>query len=126
MDEDLKKRLQQLTIEDNIWILYIGIIIISLYSNYLERKYFIYKDNISRKKYKELTTLVFSILLVVYIYFLKDSIDSIRSLKENDSYKKKKLVYLSFLASLLITISGLLFLYISIVDNDLSVELAFN
>lgn len=126
MDKDLKKRLQQLTIEDNIWILYIGIIIISLYSNYLERKYFIYKDNISKKKYKELTTLVFSILLVVYIYFLKDSIDSIRSLKENDSYKKKKLVYLSFLSSLLITISGLLFLYISIVDNDLSVELAFN
>lgn len=126
MNDDLNKRLKQLTIEDNIWILYIGIIIISLYSNYLERKYFIYKDNISKKKYKELTTLVFLILFIVYIYFLKESIDSIRNLKENDSYKTKKLTYLSFLASLLITISGLLFLYISIVDNDLSVELAFN
>ena len=44
----------------------------------------------------------------------------------NDSEKKKRLLYLSFLASLLIFISGIIFLYIAISDTDLNVELSFN
>ncbi|MBR4619277.1 MAG: hypothetical protein IKO49_08235 [Bacilli bacterium] len=126
INNDLNKRLKQLNTEDKIWILYIGIIIISFYSNNLERKYFINNDYKSKKKYKTLTTLIFVILIIVYLYFLKDSIDSIRELKPTDSNKKKELVYLSFIGSLLIAISGFIFLYISIVDKNLTVEIAFN
>ena len=56
----------------------------------------------------------------------KDMDNDLKNLKENDNYKKKKLVYLSFLASLFIAFSGFIFLYISLVDNDLDVEIAFN
>lgn len=126
MNSDINDRLKQISIEDKIWIIYIGIIIMSFYSNYLEKKYFLNNDYKSKETYRKITTLIFLILIVVYLYFLKDSIDSIRKLNKNDSEKKKKLVYLSFVASLLIAISGFIFLYISLVDNNLTVELAFN
>ena len=124
--EDLNKRLKQLNIEDKVWILYIGIIIMSFYSNYFERNYFLTNDYKSKEKYRKITSLIFLILIIVYLYFLKDSINSIKELKETDSKKNKNLVYLSFIGSLLIAISGFIFLYISLTDTDLNVEVAFN
>lgn len=123
---ELNEKLKQLKIEDYIWIIYIGIIFLSWYSNSLERKYFIYNDKKSKEKYRQTLIIIFSILIVVYLYFLKDSIDSIRSLKVSDNEQKKNLTYLSFLGSLLIAISGFIFLYIAFKDESIDVELAFN
>jgi len=47
-------------------------------------------------------------------------------LKENDSKKKKDLTYLSMIGSILILISGFIFLYIAIKDEEINVEIAFN
>lgn len=126
MNEELIKKLEQLKIEDYIWVIYIGIIIMSWYSNTLERKYFIYNDEISKNKYRKTMITIFTILIFVYIYFLKDSYNDLANLKPYDTEEKKKLVYLSFVASLLIAISGFIFLYIAIKDEELNVELAFN
>ena len=123
---NLNEKLKQIQIEDYIWIIYIGIILLSWYSNYLEKKYYINNDLESKKKYREIMLTIFTILIFVYFYFLKDSYDSLKTINENTSEKTKNLLYLSFLASLLIFISGLIFLYISITDEDLNVELAFN
>lgn len=124
--EQLNNKLKQLKIEDFIWLIYIGIIFLSWYSNTLERKYFIYNDNISKEKYRNIIILIFSILTVIYLYFLKDSYNDYKNLKSYDSEKKKELVTLSLFSSLLIAISGAIFLYIAILDEDLNVELAFN
>lgn len=124
--EHLNKKLKQLKIEDYIWIIYIGIIILSWYSNSLERKYYIYNDQYSKNKYQKIMIIIFIILLFVYAYFLKDSFDDLKNLTSHDSIKKKKLVILSFLASLFIALSGVIFLYISLNNQDLDVELAFN
>ena len=126
VDSSLNEKLKELDIEDFIWIVYIGIIILSYYSNSLERKYFLTNDLESKEKYRNIIILIFSILIIVYLYFLKSSFDDLRSLKPYDSEKKKRLVTLSFIASLLIAISGFIFLYIAIVDDELNVELAFN
>jgi len=123
---NLNDKLKQLKIEDFIWVIYIGIIILSWYSNSLERKYYCFNDLESKKKYREIMTTIFIILIIVYFYFLMDSINSLKNIDENTSEETKKLLYLSFLASLFIFISGLIFLYISIKDEDLNVELAFN
>lgn len=98
----------------------------SWYSNNLERKYFIYNDLISKEKYRKLIILIFSILIIVYLYFLKDSYADLKSIKSNDTNKKKNLTFMSFLGSLFIAISGFIFLYIAIMDEDIDVELAFN
>ena len=124
--EDINNKLKQLKTEDYIWIIYIGIIILSWYSNSLERKYYIYNDINSKNSYQHIMILIFSILVIVYLYFLKSSIDDLRNLKPSDSQKKKRLVYLSFLGSLFVALSGFIFLYVSINNQDLDVELAFN
>lgn len=127
MNYDLiENKLKQLKIENFIWIIYIGIIIMSWYANNLENNYFVYNDLQSKEKYRTVMILIFSILLVVYLYFLKDSYDDIKNINDGDSDKKKKLLILSFVASLLIVISGLIFLYIAYQDEELDVELAFS
>lgn len=122
----LDDKLKQLKIEDFIWLIYIFIIFLSWYSNSLERKYFIYNDVESKDKYRKIIIFIFSILIIVYLYFLKDSYNDIQNLNKYDSLKTKRLIFLSFVASLLIVISGFIFLYIAVEDKDLNVELAFN
>ena len=122
----LNEKLKQLKIEDYIWIVYVGIIVLSWYSNSLERKYYVYNDINSKERYQKIMIFIFFILLFVYAYFLKDAFDDLKNLKDNDSKKKKELITLSFVASLLIAISGVIFFYISINNQDLDVELAFN
>ena len=126
MNNDLKAKLNQMKIEDLIWLIYIGIIFLSWYSNELERKYFIFHDEKSKEIYRKIIIFIFSILVVVYFYFLIDSIGSLKELKPWDPQKKKDLNTLSFVGSLLIFISGLIFLYIAIEDEEINVELAFN
>lgn len=125
-DNELYEKLKELRTEEIIWIVYIGIIIMSFYSNYLEKEYFIYNDLKSRENYRKMLILIFSILIVVYIYFLKTSVDDVRNLKPTDSDKKKRLTYLSLIGSLFIAASGAIFLYIAIMDQVIDVELAFN
>ena len=124
--EEINEKLKILNTDDYIWLIYIGIIFMSWYSNSLERKYFTENDIESKTKYQKIMVLIFTILIVIYLYFLKESINDIKNLKPWDTPKKKNLVYLSFLGSLLIAISGFIFLYISIVDENLDIELAFN
>ena len=126
MNYDIENKLKQIKIEDFIWIIYIGIIILSWYSNYLEKKYYIYNDLDSKQKYRYILILIFTVLLIVYYYFLKSAYDDYKNLKPTDSDKKKNLVTLSLLGSLFIFISGIIYLYIAYTDQDLNVEIAFN
>lgn len=122
----LEEKLKELKAEETVWIIYIGIIILSFYSNCLERRYFIDNDLESKENYRKTLIFIFSILIIVYLYFLKDAYDSIKKLTPYDTTEKKNLNYLSFIGSLLIAISGFIFLYIAIKDEDLDVEIAFN
>ncbi len=124
--EDLERKLKQLDIEDFIWIIYIFIILASWFANSLERDYFITNNKESKKEYQNIMIFIFSILVIVYFYFLSDSYNDIKSFKSTDFPKSKFLNILSFIGSLLIAISGLIYLYIAINDDELNVELAFN
>lgn len=125
-NEELTRKLKQLKTEDFIWIIYIGIILFSLYANTFERKYFLYNDQKSKEKYRKITIGIFVILVIVYTYFLKDSLKDLNNIKPYDSEEKKNLTKLSFVGSLLIFISGIIFLYIAIKDENIDVEVAFN
>lgn len=125
-NEEVKKRLKTLKIEDIIWLIYIGIIIASWYSNNLERDYFINRNNQSKEKYRKIIITIFIILIICYLYFLNDSYQDLKNIKNNETTTKKNLVYLSFIGSLLVTISGFIFLYIAIKDEKLDIEIAFN
>ena len=123
---EVKDKINEINIENQIWLIYIIIIFASWYSNSLEKKYFLTNDNNYKEQYRQVLTKTFFILTIVYLYFLKSSIDGINNLKTTDSQKKKYLTKLSVLASFLIVISGILFLYIAYLDQDIDVEIAFN
>ena len=125
-NSELDEKLKEINIEDFIWIIYIFIIFMSWYSNSKERHYFIYKDEKSKEEYRCLVVMIFTILLVVYLYFVKSAWDSYKKLKNSDSPKTRELAILSLVASLLIAVSGAVFLYIALVDENLSIEVAFN
>ena len=126
MDNELEERLKQIDTEDFIWPIYIGIIFLSWYANDLERKSLIDNDEISKNKYQNIMIFIFIVLAIIYFYFFKKSLDEFNKLKKTDSSKKKEYAALSTFASLLLVISGLIFLYIAIDDQDLNAELAFN
>ena len=126
MNTTLENKLKELLAEDKIWLIYIGIIFLSWYANSLERKYFVLDDQKSKQEYRNIMIFIFSVLIIVYFYFFKQSVLDIKDIKPSDSNKKKTLTYLSFYGSLFILVSGLIFLYIALEDDDLSVELAFN
>lgn len=125
MDKELNERLKELRIEDIIWIIYIGIIGLSLYANNVERQYFIYKDKICKNLYQKLLIIIFGIVFIIYIYFAVISYKDVLKLSDDDSLEKRKYTYLSFIGSLLILVSGAIFLYIAIKDENIEIEIAF-
>lgn len=125
MNEKMK-RLNDIKIENNIWLLYLIIIGISYWSNEYEKKYFIYNDQKAKEIYRIMTIIIFATVAIVYFYFANDAINNVKNLKPWDDKKKVNLTNLNALASSLILIAGLIFLYIAIMDTELNVEIAFN
>lgn len=124
--EDKLDRIKKINIENFIWVIYIGIIILSWYANSKEKKFILFDDQKSKKEYQNMMIFIFSILIVVYYYYTKDSYDDISKLNAEDTNKKVALTYASFIGSLLILISGVIFLIIAILDDNIDTELAFN
>jgi len=69
------ERLKDIKTENLIWVIYIGIIILSWYANSKEKHFVLYEDNKSKKEYQKLMILIFSILVIAYYYFAKDSLE---------------------------------------------------
>ena len=123
---DKLNRLEDIKIENFVWIIYIGIIILSWYANSKETKFILYNDEKAKKEYQNLMILIFTILVIIYSYFTKDSYDDLMNLNESDTEKKKILHLASFIGSFLVLISGFIFLGIVIVDDEIDTEIAFN
>jgi len=124
--EELENKLKLLKIEDIIWGIYFVLIVLSLYSNEFERDYLINKNNVSKEIYRKINIAIFTILLLIYIYFTYENYNDIKNLKETDSENKIKFTYISFIGTILVLISGILFLYIAYYDKEIETEIAFN
>ena len=124
--EDIEKRLQQIRIENFIWIVYFFIIALCLYGNYFEKEYFLTGNQINKETYRKITILIFCVAIIFYIYFVADNWKEYQSLNSCDSKEKIKYTQLNLIGSTLILISGLIFLYIACSDTELVTEIAFN
>lgn len=119
-------RLKDIQIENLVWVIYIGIIVLSWYANSKEKQFILFQDEKSRQEYQNLLILIFTILIFIYFYFTKDSYEDLQSLQKDDTSKKKILTYASFTGSVLILISGFIFLGIAILDDNIDTEISFN
>lgn len=120
MQSNLEK-LKEIQIEDLIWCIYIVLILLSIYSNHFEKRYYLYNDIKSKGDYRKLNIFIFSVAVIIYLYFVSDGY---KSLINSKTPKEKDLNTLNFTASTLILIGGLIFLYIAITDEDLNTEIA--
>lgn len=118
-------RLNDIKTENIIWVIYIFIIVLGFIANNYETNYIKYNDNKSKDNYRNLMLLIFSILVIVYFRILKDSLRDVKKTSYLNN-KVSKLNKLSFIGSLLVFISGIIFLYIIYNDTDIDVEIAFN
>ena len=123
---DKLKRLEDIKIENIVWIIYIGIIILSWYANSKEKKYLLYNDLLSKKEYQNLLILIFTILVIIYFYFAKSGYEDILNLTSYDSPKKQMLTKFAFIGSFLILVSGIIYLVLAILDDEIEIVLAFN
>lgn len=124
--EDKLDKLKEIKDENIVLIIYIGIIILSYYANSKEVKYILYNDEKSRRKYQNTMILIFTILIIIYYHFTKSSYENIKKLNINDSEKKKILTFASYIGAILVLISGIIFLTIAVLDEEIEVEIAFN
>ena len=124
MNQNIKKRLYQIQMENNIWIIYLFIIGFSFYANYLEKDFFLTNNQNSKETYRKINTAIFTVLIIVYAYFEKDAIESFK--EKEKSTIQQKYDTLILIATTAILISGFIFLYIILEDENLEEEIAFN
>lgn len=119
-------RLKDIKVENYIWVIYIVIIFFSWIANSKEKDYIITNNFKSKQDYQTIMILIFSILIIIYLYFTLDSYEDVKKLNIYDSTKKVILTNASLTGSTLILISGIIFLLIAIFDDNIDTELAFN
>ena len=124
--KDRMDKLEDIKIENFIWVIYIAIIFLSWYANSKEKKYLLYNDLLSKKEYQNLLILIFTILVIIYFYFAKSGYEDILNLTSYDSPKKQMLTKFAFIGSFLILVSGIIYLVLAILDDEIEIELAFN
>lgn len=126
MNEELENRLKKIQIEDFIWIVYLIIIGISFYANSVERDYFLNNNKQSKEKYRELEIIVFTLVVLICIYFAVDNYKDLVKLNESANSDAIIYSYLTFVGSLAALLAGVIFLYVAIKDTEINIELAFN
>ncbi len=110
--------LKELQIEDYIWYIYIFLAIFAIISNHYEREYELKHEKKDEKAFRNLNTFIFSITLIIYIYFLSLNKKHLKKLDKNASFKQVIVANAGFIAAALFLIAGAISLLISIYGTD--------
>ena len=116
--DKVTKTLHELDIEDLIWVIYLFISALAIYSNYLERIYVTKHDVLAKKKYKTINISVLSIGFFIYLYFL---ILAYQKHKEKDNRTTLKNILIKdarLIASILLIICAIITLLSEIMSDD--------
>lgn len=123
--ENKNEILKEIEIENYIWIVYLGLIAFSFWSNSEEKKYIISGDIVAKENYRKSLVLIFSIATIIYFYFFCSSYVSYKELDKYDTESKKYFTTINLIATTLVLIAGILFLFIAIKDENLDAEISF-
>lgn len=106
--------LNEIRIEDYIWIIYIFLAIFAIVSNHYEKEYELKHEKKDEKTFRNINTFIFVITLIIYIYFVIINYKHIKKLNPNSSFKEILIENAGFIASVLFLIAGAISLLISI------------
>ena len=125
MNKTLTGTLEELKIEDWIWIIYLFITIFALISNIFERDFIIYKNKLSQKAYKTINIAIFIIVFFIYFYFVLLTYKRLKSIDNKITYKDMIIKNANFIAACLFLIGGLLYLFTELISTtDFDVNLS--
>lgn len=108
---NINEELKQVEIENIIWIIYLFIIGAQFISNYFVEKYLYTFDPQIKTIFRYINIAILSIALLIYIYFVYLSVKNVK--KDTKSIYKNLLL----IASILILVGGVIYLYVEIYKN---------
>jgi len=111
---DLEDILNELRIEDLIWVIYIFLSIFAIVSNYFEKQYDITGNKKDKKTFRKINTTIFTITFFIYIYFLYLNIRNLKGLEIESSPLRKLTANANFIAASLFLVGGTIYLLTSI------------
>ena len=110
--------LNEVRIEDYIWIIYIFLSIFAIVSNHYEKEYLKKNDKNAESKFRTINTDIFIIIFIIYLYFVYINYKHIKRLDANSSPRQVLIANAGFIASVLFLIAGGISLLISIFGDD--------
>ena len=124
MNTETINRLNKIKREDFIYVIFFVILILSYVANYIEKEYFINRSEEDKYKYYYLQIFIFSIVLLVNIYYVYVSYKEVMSLSKYNYSKRRVYAYLDFIASLAAIVASAILLYIAITDVNIDTEIS--
>ena len=118
-------KLQRLSEENLVWVVYFFIIIAALLSNAYE-KYFLETGDLRKQKiFRTLNITIFCVAFFIYLYFVIISYESVQELRDNSTKKEVLSAHVTLIASILFLVAGGLALWSEInrenPDTDIGV-----
>ncbi len=108
--EDVEK-IEEIRIEDFIWIIYFFIAIFALISDQLELDDIYKHSNKNNPKIKGINLTILIIAFIIYVYFVFRSYKRIKNLKKVASQKEVLAAHASLISSLLFLAAGIFAIY---------------
>ena len=115
---NFNEQLNDLSIEDIIWVIYFFLAISALISNYYERKNLLIRNTTSNYISHNINITIFVITLFIYIYFVYTNYRDFKNLKREIAKKQVLLSEAKLIAALLFLVGGIIYLITEIADNE--------
>lgn len=115
---NINARLNRVKNEDLVWIIYFFIIIAALYSNSLEKDYYLTNNTSIFKKSKNINTIILTVAFFIYLYFVLIDTEDLSQMEKNFNNKEYCLRYAHLIAALLFLIGGFIFIIVEILSDE--------
>ncbi len=114
---DLENKLNKISNENIIWYIYIFIAIFALVSNYFESDYLKNKNHHEYIIYHDINIVILIVSILIYCYFIYNNYQNCQKQNPHTNSQSKENNDLNLIASILILIAGLIYLYTTIMDT---------
>ena len=111
-------KLQRISEENFIWLVYFFIIIAALLSNAYEKYFLETGDYRKQKIFKTLNITIFSVAFFIYLYFVIVTYENVQQLRENATQKEVLSAHMQLIASLLFLVAGGIALFAELNRDD--------
>lgn len=118
------KTLEEIKIEDWIWIIYLFNASLALISNFFERDFLKTGNKISKRTFKTLNIGILIVVFFIYIYFVLLTYSRFKERESHTTLKSLFVTNANFIAACLFLIGGLLYIFTEIIsDNDNDIDI---